>query len=229
MPARAAGAHPITGVVTGAVHLTHRAVGCFGARVLLRLAAAATTAGLLFALLDTGLSLLSWCFVAALVQVVVLLAVFRVALGGFRRAEHGAGRRGHRAHGGSMTARLASGLLRGAGKLAAASFRVRGPREQHCEVRRFRLADSSGRQVECVAHGTLAGVDLRGGDHVEVWGRRDRHGVLAVRRILVTVTGVGATPRPGIGFRLARAANAIAVVLMVGVGLLTAILFAGVG
>ena len=92
--------------------------------------------------------------------------------------------------------------------------------EKRCEVRRFRLTDKHGAVVECVATGALDGIDLRPGDHLEVRGKRNRRGILVVRRILVTVTGIGATPRPGNIFLLARIADILAVVLLTSVALL---------
>jgi hypothetical protein len=108
-------------------------------------------------------------------------------------------------------------------------LRAREPGDQRCEVRRFRLTGAGGQTVDCVATGTLAGVDLHSGDHVEVRGKRGRRGILRVRRILVTVTSVGATPRPGIGFRIARAVKAIVAVLVVVVAALAGFLVFGLG
>jgi hypothetical protein len=108
-------------------------------------------------------------------------------------------------------------------------FAVGGSGDQRCEVRRFRLTGADGQTVDCVATGNLAGVDLHSGDHVEVRGRLGRRGILVVRRILVTVTSVGATPRPGMNFRAARAANAIVAALVVVVAALVGFLVFGVG
>jgi hypothetical protein len=115
--------------------------------------------------------------------------------------------------------------------LAAAlvvKLRTRRSAEGTCEVRRFRLTTTDGGHVECVAVGALTGVHLRAGDHVTVRGKRDREGILVVRRILVTVTAAGATPRPGMGFRAARVANAIAAVLVVAVAFLLGFLILSV-
>lgn len=112
--------------------------------------------------------------------------------------------------------------------MLAISYLSRGAgREVCCEVRRFRLAVAGGGEVECVAVGTLTAAEPRAGDHLEVRGRRDRHGIVAVRRILVTVTGVLTTPRPRMVFLLARAANVLTVVLFAAVVLLGGFLAAG--
>lgn len=107
--------------------------------------------------------------------------------------------------------------------------RLLGSEERRCEVRRFRLADESGGQVDCVAVGALAGVEPRAGDHVTVRGKQDRRGILAVRRILVTVTEAGATPRPGIGFWAARTINVVAAALVVVLVVLIGFLILGIG
>ena len=104
-----------------------------------------------------------------------------------------------------------------------------GPDGKRCEVRRFGLTGERGEHVDCVAVGALHGIELRAGDHVTVRGKPGRQGILSVRRILVTVTAAGATPRPGIGFLTARAANAVAAVLVVVLVVLTGFLILGIG
>lgn len=175
----------VIGVVTGAVSSDPRTVSCKVAWLLLRVVAVVSVVGLLTAVIDSGLSLLAWCFTGALGVAIALECVVRFVVGG-------------------------------AG-------------DQRCEVRRFRLTGADGQTVDCVATGNLAGVDLHSGDHVEVRGRRDRRGILGVRRILVTVTSVGATPRPGMIFRAARTTNAIVAVLVVVVATLVGFLVFGLG
>ncbi len=113
--------------------------------------------------------------------------------------------------------------------IAAAVPMALGPGEKRCEVRRFLLLGEDGGHVECVAVGALDGVDPHAGAHVTVRGKRNRRGILSVRRILVTVTAAGATPRPGMGFRAARATNAVAAVLVVVLVALIGFLILGIG
>jgi hypothetical protein len=57
-------------------------------------------------------------------------------------------------------------------------------------IRRFRVQDLRGDVQVCVLNGDTAGDDVRPGDAVRVIGRRDRSGLLVVRRVEV-LSGVG--------------------------------------
>jgi hypothetical protein len=106
---------------------------------------------------------------------------------------------------------------------------LRGPIRPVCEIRRLRLVDKGGRQVDCELRGAVVGLEPGPGDHLQVRGKRDRHGILRVRRVLVTVTGAGATPRPRIRYLLARAVNPVAAILAAAVTLLAFFLYADFG
>jgi hypothetical protein len=67
-------------------------------------------------------------------------------------------------------------------------------------IRRFRVQDLTGHVHVCVLNGDTEGDDVRPGDAVRVIGRRDRAGLLVVRRVEV-LSGIGgdvvSTVRPG--------------------------------
>ena len=81
------------------------------------------------------------------------------------------------------------------------------------EVRRFRVTEVSGRQVDCELVGELAGAHLQPGDTVDVFGRTTRHATVRVRAVMVTSNRSRITARPGSGFVLARIANVVVVTL----------------
>jgi ribosomal protein S28E/S33 len=110
---------------------------------------------------------------------------------------------------------LATGAAKGLARIVTASIRAGSSleRQQSTEVRRFRVTEVSGRQVDCELVGELAGAQLHQGDVVDVFGRTTRHGTVRVRAVIVTSNQARITARPHFGFVLARIANVAAVAL----------------
>jgi hypothetical protein len=81
------------------------------------------------------------------------------------------------------------------------------------EERRFRVTETSGREVRCVLLGELHGAPLRRGDVVEVYGRTTRTGEVRVHEAVVVANRQVVRARPGPAFRLARAMTPLVVAL----------------
>lgn len=176
------------GTVTGSVTCDRITATGTGQRLLALVAGVIAAVALTTLVVVGGIQLTVSVLVPLLPGLLVLgfmLLILRVMLFGFRRR--------HRARGGSSGSSL--------------------ERELSTEVRRFRVTEVSGRQVDCELVGELAGAHLRQGDVVDVFGRTTRHATVRVRAVVVTSNQALITARPHFGFVLARIANVAAVTL----------------
>jgi hypothetical protein len=174
-------------------------------RRLLALAAGAIASVALAALLVVGgMQVITPMLVPhlpVLLMVALLLVVLRLVVFGFRRR--------------SASVRLVAGAAKWLTGIVAAPMRAGSSRghEQSTEVRRFRVTEVSGRQVDCELVGELPGAQPRHGDVVDVFGRRTRRGTVRVRAVVLSSDQTRITARPGLRFVLARLTNAAVVAL----------------
>jgi hypothetical protein len=136
-----------------------------------------------------------------LLMAVLLLLILRLVVFGFRRR--------------SASVRLVAGAAKWLTGIVAAPMRAGSSRGHRLstEVRRFRVTEVSGRQVDCELVGELTGAQPRHGDVVDVFGRRTRRGTVRVRTVVVTSNQARITATPGLRFVLARLVNAAVVAL----------------
>jgi hypothetical protein len=195
------------GTVTGPVTCNQITATGTGQRLLV-LAAGVIAAMVLAALLVIGgiqviVSVLV-PLLPGLLVLALLLLILRVLVFGFRlRRRRGA------------SGRLVVGAAKGLARIVVAPIRVGSSvgHELSTEVRRFRVTEVSGRQVDCELVGELAGAQLQPGDIVDVFGRTTRHATVRVRAVVVTSNRSRITARPAFGFVLARITNVVAVAL----------------
>lgn len=197
------------GTITGPVTCDRTTATGSGQRLLAGVAGVIAAVALVTVLVVGGIQLTVSVLVPLLPALLIigfLLLIIRVLLFGFRRRRRA--RRGGSGH-------LATGAAKGLARIVTASIRAGSSleREQSTEVRRFRVTEVSGRQVDCELVGELAGAQLQQGDVVDVFGRTTRHGTVRVRAVIVTGNQARITARPHFGFVLARIANVAAVAL----------------
>jgi hypothetical protein len=195
------------GTVTGPVTCDHITATGTGQRLLAFTAGVVAAMALALLLVVAGIQVVVSVLVPllpALLIIAFLLLVLRVMVFGFRLR-----------HRRSASSRLVVGAAKGLAQIVVAPIRAGSSvgHELSTEVRRFRVTEVSGRQVDCELVGELAGAHLQPGDIVDVFGRRTRHATVRVRAAVVTSNQSRITARPGFGFVLARIANVVAVTL----------------
>jgi hypothetical protein len=197
------------GTITGSVTCDRITATGTGQRLLAGVAGVLAAVALVTLVVVGGIQLTVSVLVPLLPALLIigfLLLIIRVLLFGFRRRHRA--RRGGSGH-------LAASAAKGLARIVVASIRAGSSleREQSTEVRRFRVTEVSGRQVDCELVGELAGAQLQQGDVVDVFGRTTRRGTVRVRAVIVTSNQARITARPQFGFVLARIANVAAVAL----------------
>jgi hypothetical protein len=197
------------GTITGSVTCDRITATGTGQRLLAGVAGVIAAVALVTLIVIGGIQLTVSVLVPLLPALLIIgfiLLIIRVLLFGFRRRHRA--RRGGSGH-------LAAGAAKCLTRIVAASIHAGSSleREQSTEVRRFRVTEVSGRQVNCELVGELTGTQLHQGDVVNVFGRTTRHGTIRVRAIIVTSNQARITARPHFGFVLARIANVAAVAL----------------
>lgn len=206
--ARGRGAPKVDGVISGPVVTDQVFRSAMAGRMMLRIAIPIAIIVALIAVVLALRKTFESLFFALLPIIVLIFLIRFVFLGNRRGRRDGRGRAGH-----LMGNTLSSGA-RGVGSLVShGSTAGGGMQDATTEVRRFRVDSIDGRRTDCEMTGELRGPPLRQGDHVHVFGRSNRRGVIVARRIVLVATRGVATAHPPLTYRLARAGTVIALLL----------------